>query len=350
MATSPLDSSTLSVFCESVAIMLSAGIQTDEAVHILGENLDDTGFKRVSNQVYAGLVAGKPLSAAMGGTKAFPRYAVDMVCAGERTGRLENTLRSLAMYYDEEARLFDRIRSNAGYPVALLCIMSVVLAFTVAVILPVFVSVFESLSGNLTSGAFAAVTASIVIGWAALIVTLVCAAVALLCFILCQTAQGRMSVLRTLEKLPFTKQAMYQLALSRFTSALATFVASGIDTDIALKDTLSLVDHRGLRAKLESAHRSMIDSTMAKSLSHAISDCNAFEPLYARMLLIGSRSGRIDQVLERLSTTFFEDAIMQIDGVVDSIEPGLAAFVTVAVGATLISVMLPLIGIMSSIG
>ena len=350
MATPPLESSALGVYCESVAIMLSAGIQTDEAVHMLGENLDDTGFKGVCDKVYAGLIAGKPLAASMDDTKAFPRYAVDMVAAGERSGRLENALRSLSLYYDEEARLFDKIRSNVGYPAALLCIMSIVLAFTVAVILPVFINVFESLSGNLTSGSFAAVNASIVIGWAALAITLVCAVVALVGFFLCRSASGRMSVLRAFERLPFTKQAMYQLALSRFTSALSTYIASGIDTDTALKDTLAMVDHKGLRGKLESAYRSMIDSSSAKSLPQAIRDSNVFEPLYARMLVIGSRSGGIDQVLDRLSTTFFEDAIVQIDSVVDSIEPALAAFLTVAVGATLISVMLPLIGIMGSIG
>ena len=51
-----------------------------------------------------------------------------------------------------------------------------------------------------------------------------------------------------------------------------------------------------------------------------------------------------------ISGTFFDDAVVQIDRVIDATEPALAAFLTVAVGATLISVMLPLIGIMGSIG
>ena len=58
----------------------------------------------------------------------------------------------------------------------------------------------------------------------------------------------------------------------------------------------------------------------------------------------------LDAALDRLSTNFFDDAILQIDAAIDNIEPALAAFLTIAVGATLISVMLPLIGIMGSIG
>ena len=68
------------------------------------------------------------------------------------------------------------------------------------------------------------------------------------------------------------------------------------------------------------------------------------------MLTIGTRSGSLDAALDRLSANFFDDAILRIDGAIDNIEPALAAFLTIAVGATLISVMMPLIGIMGSIG
>ena len=94
----------------------------------------------------------------------------------------------------------------------------------------------------------------------------------------------------------------------------------------------------------------MIDLDRGLGLGQAIAESELLEPVYARMLAIGSRTGSIDGVLAQLSDTFFDDAISRIDHAVDSIEPVLAAFLTVAVGATLISVMLPLIGIMGSIG
>ena len=68
------------------------------------------------------------------------------------------------------------------------------------------------------------------------------------------------------------------------------------------------------------------------------------------MLNVGMRSGSADETLAQLSTTFFDDAVVQIDRSLDSIEPLLAAFLTIAVGATLIAVMLPLIGIMTALG
>lgn len=350
MADTLLESSALSAFCGSIATMLSAGIQTDEALHMLSENHEDSRFKTVCSQVYQSLIGGKSLADSMDATGAFPRYAVDLVGTGEASGRLENVLRSLDLYYDEEDRMFAKIRSSIGYPAALLCLMSVILAFTVSVILPVFVNVYENMSGTLTSGSFSSVSISIVIGWIALVVTLVCTVIVLTAASSARSETGRIRLLKRFEKLSFTKQAMYQLALSRFTVALAAYVSSGINSEEAMKKAVSTVDHDELKAKLNKALASMIDLDNPRSLAQAISDNDIFEPLYSRMLTVGARSGSVDEVLGRLSETFFDDAVDQIDTAVDRIEPLLAAFLTIAVGATLIAVMLPLIGIMKSIG
>ena len=68
------------------------------------------------------------------------------------------------------------------------------------------------------------------------------------------------------------------------------------------------------------------------------------------MLVSGARSGSLEQVLQRLSELFSQDAQTRIDRAVDRIEPFMSAFLTVAVGVALISTMLPLIGILGSIG
>lgn len=350
MAKKLLESSALSAFCESMALMFSAGIQTDESVHMLAENMKDSPLKRACDNMYTRLINGSNLADAMAASGAFPTYAVNMVQAGEHTGRLEQVLRTLGVYYDEEDRLFAKIRSSIGYPAALLCIMSVILAFTVAVILPVFVDVYESLSGSLTSGSFSSVSISIGIGYAALAITLLATLVVLIGVLMTRSERGRERMLRLLEKLPFSRQAMYQMALSRFSSTLAIYIASGENVDDAMRDSLPMISHKGLRKKVAAAYDALIDLEHSKGFAQVVADFEVFEPVYARMLTIGTRSGSIDDVLDRLSATFFDDAIQQLDRVIDTTEPVLAAFLTIAVGATLISVMLPLIGIMGSIG
>ncbi len=94
----------------------------------------------------------------------------------------------------------------------------------------------------------------------------------------------------------------------------------------------------------------MIESVRAKSLIQAVADYQVFDPIHVRMLTFGMRSGRIDEVLEGLSEDLFGESIEGFDSLIDRVEPILAGFVTLAVGLTLIAVMLPLVGMMGSIG
>ena len=326
-----LTSADVSVFCEGMAMMLAAGIQVDEALSLLDIRRASARLSCVCEEAYRAVLSGCGLAEAMRRTGAVPRHAVDMVAVGERTGRLEQTLRRLTSYYDEESRVFAKVRTAVGYPAALLCVMAVIVAFTVWVVLPVFIRVYESMAGSLTAGSSAAIAASVVIGWVALIVTLLGAAATVAAVVASRTPRGNALLIKVLERLPFTRGAMEKLALSRFTLALSTYIASGVNDDVAMAESIKTIEHPQVRAHAEEASR-------------------LFDALYARMIVIGARTGSVENVLAGLGETFFNEAADRVDRVIDSVEPLLAALLTIAVGTTLISVMLPLIGIMGSIG
>ncbi len=123
---------------------------------------------------------------------------------------------------------------------------------------------------------------------------------------------------RTLFEKLLTSAAARRLAEAQFTTALATFTASGMDTDTAMERASDMVRHRALRAQLESCRRQMLEG---RSLAQAVYDNRVFEPLYARMLMSGARSGNLDQVLARLAQVFSEDANMRMGRIIDSVEP-----------------------------
>lgn len=350
MADKLLESSAISAFCGSIATMIGAGVQVEEAVHMLSENREQSYFKDVCDAVYLKLIEGVGLADAMESSEAFPTYAVSMVRVGENSGRTDRVLRSLSRYYGSEGRMFAKLQSAVGYPAALLCIMSVILAFTVVVILPVFTNVYSDLAGSLTTGSFGSVGVSMAVGRIALVVVLLATAAVLVLAARVRSESGRIKVMKFFEKLPATRQPLYQLALSRFTSALAAYIASGIHDETAMERAEATIDHDALRERIDAARASMGNLDDPRSLAQAIAENNLFEPVYARMLVVGTRTGATDEVLGNLSDVFFDDAVAQIDSVVDTVEPLLAVFLTIAVSATLIAVMMPLVGIMTSIG
>ncbi|MDD6730692.1 MAG: type II secretion system F family protein, partial [Eggerthellaceae bacterium] len=75
-----------------------------------------------------------------------------------------------------------------------------------------------------------------------------------------------------------------------------------------------------------------------------------YDPFYSRMLEAGDRTATFDETLNRCAQIFFDDALDQLDRAADNVEPLLAILLTVAVGASLVAAMLPLVGIMQSIG
>ena len=293
MAEGLLESSALCAFCGSVSTMLAAGIQTDEAVHMLSENRSDSRFRQVCSAVYTQLIRGNSLADAMASTGAFPQYAIDMVTAGESSGRLEGALHNLDHYYDEESRLFAKLRTSVSYPAVLLCIMAVILAFTVAFILPVFINVYENMTGSLTSGSFGFVSASIAIGWVALLITLVASALVLAAMVISRSESGRERLITVLEKVPFTRRAMYQIALSRFTATIATYVSSGITAERALAESMATVTNEELKVKLARAYERMVDPDNPRSLVQAFTEDDIYDPVYERMLAVTSRTSTL---------------------------------------------------------
>ena len=85
-------------------------------------------------------------------------------------------------------------------------------------------------------------------------------------------------------------------------------------------------------------------------IAQAAWEAELFEPVYGRMLLSGERSGETEQVLERLAELLEEDVEGRIERLTETVAPALSGVLMVTVGLTLVSVMLPLIGMMNAIG
>lgn len=347
MATKELSSLAVSIFCEDLAMMLQAGIQPDEAAGLLAEDSSSEAFQQAARSMQKSLILGSSLSQAADESGIFPQYAVKMIAAGELSGRTDTVLRSLSRHYAGKDQLEKKLKSAVVYPGVLLGLMALILVVLVTKVLPVFTSVYESLSGSLAASSFSYIRIAYFVGWAGLLITLLLAVVLLTGLALSRTTAGRTKLSALFEKLPFTAAASRRLALAHFSSALSVFIASGVDTDTALEAAGAMTDHRGVSEQVERCKQSMASGT---GLATAIFEEKLFEPLYGRMLVSGARSGQLESVLAHLGELFQQDADTALDRLIDSIEPILAGFLTVIVGSTLLSVMLPLISILGSIG
>ena len=124
-----LDNLGVSAFCESLGMLMEAGSQTHVAISLLGQGEHGNGpLAKSIDQMVELTEEGKRLSEAMQETGIFPDYAIQMIAAGETSGRLDEILLRLSEYYSGQKTISDQIRSAIVYPTAMIGLIIAVLA------------------------------------------------------------------------------------------------------------------------------------------------------------------------------------------------------------------------------
>ena len=347
MSKRKLDDLGVSAFCESMAMMVQAGIQTDEAIALLQSGKEHTGgvLEHGLEIMRQQVEQGSGLAKAMETADIFPDYALRMIAAGESSGRLEDILFRLARYYADQKTISEKLKNAVTYPAAMLGLIIAVLAVMLVMVLPAFTDVYNKLTGSLSASAYSYVRWAYVFCWVALVGMIVIAA-ALVAGLLLWKNGKRERVEALLRKIPLCAEILESMAKFRFTSALATFLASGEMQDEAVLNSIPMADYQPLEAKLKSCALRMEEG---HSIAQAAYDEALFEPVYGRMLLAGERSGNLEHVLGRLTDLLEGNCGTLVDRLVGIVDPLLSGVLMVTVGLSLLSAMLPLIGMMNAV-
>lgn len=346
-----LDDLGVSAFCESMAMMVQSGIQMDEAIALLQQG---QGKKPGSGGVLEkGLAVmrqeteqGKSLSSAMKAVGIFPQYAIQMVLAGEATGRLEDVLFRLSRYYADQKTISDKLKNALTYPAVMLVLIIAVLAVMLTMVLPAFTGVYDSLTGSLAASSYRYIGWAYGFCWLAMVVMVVLVVVLVAGRVL-WNSKKRSVVEGVLRKIPVCATILEGMGMFRFTAALSTYLASGEMQDVAVIESMKMTDCKPVEEKLRRCVGHMEEG---HSIAQAAYNEELFEPVYGRMLLAGERSGSLESVLQRLNGLLEEHCINVVDRLVGIVDPLLSGILMLTIGISLLSVMLPLIGMMNSIG
>ena len=342
-----LDNMGVSAFCESMGMMARAGIQTDEAISLLSSSSQTEGvLGSALVQMNKMVEEGSTLADAMKDSGIFPEYAIQMVDAGENSGRLEDILFRLSEYYAEQKTIAEKLKSAITYPAAMLLMIIAVLIIMLTMVLPAFSDVYDNLTGSLASSTYSYIRWAYGFSWVALIIMVVLAVLLLAGSLLWKSGR-KGTVEKAIRKIPICASILDSMGLFRFTSALETYLASGEMQDMAVANSLRMTDCVQVEEKIK---KSMDQMQEGHSFAQASYNEELFEPVYGRMLLAGERSGDMESVLKRLTRLLSENCTAKVGKLVDTVDPLLSGILMVTVGLSLLSVMIPLIGMMNSIG
>jgi type IV pilus assembly protein PilC len=338
----------LSFFAGNMAMMIKAGITPTDAVSRLLAHPGDDIMRGTLDKIFKSLEEDRSdFATAVKNTDMFPEYMVNMIAVGEESGRLEEVLKSLSDYYGRQSHLEKELRTALIYPSVLLFLMGGVLLLMTEMVLPVFTKVYNSMTGSLAASSYAYVDAAVIIGKAGLYITLIACVIMIIFFIMSNTRSGSEKLLKIGEKFPMTRKIMYQISLSQLADFLETFIASGLDEDTSVERGVKMVTNRELSCKLKKVQNRMKNG---ENLSDAFSHEAMFDTAKSVMLITGAGLGKTEEVLSQLADSTGYEAENSIQSFIEIIEPVFTGFLTIVIGVTLLSIMLPLIGMLGAIG
>ena len=336
----------LSAFCSQVALMLGSGMALYDGMEALANAAQGSAEAELYKSVSEGVTETGSLYEALKNDGRWPVYLTEMAAIGERTGRLEEVMNGLAEYYEREGRIRRAIVSAITYPIVLGVMMLLIVLVMILMVLPVFRRVLGSMGVAMTASGEMMMNLGVTVGW----VVLAIVGIVVICVLACVILMGTGAREKTLEFLrrifPPLNRISGRLASSRTASVLSMMLSGGFPLEEALQMVPAVLPDRAAANEVAAIRDKMGDGT---SFADAVSQSKLFDPLHSRMIRMGVEAGREDQVMFKIAATYEEEVEEGIAGLVSIIEPSLVALLSIVIGAVLLSVMLPMAGIISSI-
>ena len=344
---SKLNSYEISSFCKQMALLLKAGIAPASGIDILMEDTKDPSGKKLLESLSQVLHSGEKFHVALSMTEAFPDYVIHMVTIGEESGNLDTVMESLSDYYDREENIESNIKSAISYPLIMVFMMLVVVLVLVIKVLPIFQQVFSQLGTSMNGFAQSLLTFGAALNRYSIVLIVILVILAALFFYFSGTDSGKRNFKKLMQKFPATRRLMNDLEIERFASGMVLTLSSGMDTYEGLSLVKKLSSSEEMKDKIENCRNLLLDGD---SFPEALGKSDIFSSFYAQMVDVGFKSGAMDRAMQQVSERIEKDTERKIYSLISVLEPTLVIILSLIVGMILLSVILPLMGIMTTIG
>ncbi len=329
------------VFTRQFSTLMESKMPLSNSLRTLHEQTKNPLLKETIFEISSDVDAGLSLSQAMERRgKIFSDFYINMIRSAEVTGRLEEAMIFLADYLDKEAVWRGRIRNALIYPIILLILFLLVAGIMLITVFPQIEPIFKD-SGvalPLITQIFLA-SGSFVLNWWWAIILIV----ALLIFLLVdyfQSEEGKVVANELITKVPVFGNLFKKIYVARFAESTSVLIKGGIPITQALEIAGHAVGNVIYRDIL---HEVAEGVRRGELLSNLLTQNEYYFPvLVGQMVAIGEGTGRLDEILSRISTFYTREVNDVLDNLVELIQPILVAVIGVLVGLLFASILIPI--------
>ena len=341
--------SDLVFFLTQLSTYIKAGITLTESVEILSRQFKDKYYKKVLKEIANSLKSGDNFSEALTKTgNVFPKLLINMVKTAELTGDLPETLDDMADYYSEMDKTRKQMKSALTYPTIVLILAVAVIAFVLIYVIPKFTSIYESMDiTSIPKLTLVIISISDFIKanyyYLALGIILL---LLLIKYLYSNVVSSRAFMQKIAMKIPVLKDIIIYNEVTTFTKTFSSLLKHGV----FITDTMNIL----LQVTNNEIYKKLIFNCInhlnkGESISLAFKGHWAFPIPAYEMIVTGERTGKLPEMLAKVSEYYQDLHANIVSRMKVVIEPVLIVLLTGIVGLIILAVIVPMFGIYSSI-
>jgi type IV pilus assembly protein PilC len=331
-------------FCEQFSIILRSGMSAIEGLAILNDDSQTERGKEILTFLYKDMEESGSLAHAMEQSGAFPASAAAYVRTGEETGCLDEVMKGLSAFYAKEIQITDQIQSAVAYPLIMLGMMTAVIVILLVKVLPVFRQVFRQLGLEMSgiSGALLGIGETLS-HYSTAFLVLLAAMIGFILFLVLHP-KGQELIRKIVCRFPGMKEIPVNLDYSRLCQCISLGIRSGLSPELCVELAGAVVTQTEIREKLTSIQKQLAEGY---GFTEAITESGLFKAMELRLISLGFQAGASDEVMEKLAEQYEEKSTDSVSHIVSILEPTIVIVLSILVGLVLLSVMMPLLGLLS---
>lgn len=334
------------VFTRQMSTMVAAGLPLTDALRII-KSQANPALSSIITTVLEDVEGGSSLGDALARhKKAFSDVYVALVRAGESAGVLDTILLRLATNLEKQKEFLNKVRGAMIYPSIVLCAMVIVATIMMVYVIPQMTSLYKNFNAELPAATKLLIGLSngIINYWYFIIGGI--GGTVFLFSSWIRTESGREKFESIVFSTPIVGRLQKFVILTEFTRTMSLLVSAGISIVDGLRITAAAVGNKIYKDGLLSA-AGQVEKGLP--LAVPIAQNSHFPPILSEMISVGEETGKVDEVLMKLSEYFESEGEQGIATLTAAVEPLIMIILGIGVGFLVISIILPIYNLTSSL-
>jgi type IV pilus assembly protein PilC len=336
------------IFMRQMATMVSSGLPLTRSLEIMEIQTSNPLFKRVIAEVKSDVESGKGLAESFSNQEEiFDDITLNLIEAGEESGRLDEILLKLAVELEEKQSLQGKLKGALIYPAIILVVIVAVIALLMFVLVPEMSEIYGEFGAELPWTTQFLISASqfVTAYWWLVLTILIIVGISIKVYL--DTENGKRTWDKIIVKIPIVGPVVTKMQLAQFTRIMALLLSSGLSIIKALELTAqSLSNSLFSDVVLEAKN----DVEKGGALAVPIARSEHYPLLVSSMIAVGEETGNLDVVLDKIAQ-YYNDEVDQATANLSSVlEPVFLVIMGVTVGFISVAIYMPMFQLTEVIG